>query len=488
MTARERWQALQSRLTAARTFFEHGNRDRALAEIDAALAIDPNFLAAVALRDRVASEPVPPAIGDSDDLPLYAQRSALSFDPPALSPEPLALTSEPIAHSPEPSAPTPEPIALSPEPSALTPEPIALSPEPLAQTPAAIAPSPDAQSPLLVPEGYAKFEQRARRRRVDRKVEAARLAIARRNLRSAASALDEVVELDPNLPELSELTAAFDTLRRDRATSHRGPMIAAAATFGIVLLGASWFRDARVLLSHPFATIAALVDPAEPAPIDVTTSDATSNADVALPIATSGRDETVPAPVVEHQPTLVRSTPSTEPPSSPTVSPSFAPAGTPIVPPPPSTPSPSPVTTLIPPAALPAASTSTAFAAPADVPKPTLPPPSRVDSDETQIARALQQYRTAYEGLDAKRAQAIWPAVNEAALARAFESLESQRLTFDACRTQLNGENAVATCQGTARYVPKVGNREPRVEPRTWTFILRKAGGDWKIENARAER
>jgi len=108
--------------------------------------------------------------------------------------------------------------------------------------------------------------------------------------------------------------------------------------------------------------------------------------------------------------------------------------------------------------------------------------------DEMLVKQALQRYRVAYEGLDARSAQAVWPAVNEAALARAFDGLSSQRLTFDACSVQLGGDHAAATCRGTARYIPKVGNREPRIEPRTWTFALRKIGAEWKIDAARAER
>jgi hypothetical protein len=104
------------------------------------------------------------------------------------------------------------------------------------------------------------------------------------------------------------------------------------------------------------------------------------------------------------------------------------------------------------------------------------------------VKQALQRYRSAYEGLDARSAQAVWPAVNQVALARAFEGLESQRLTFDACSVQLAGDHAMATCRGTARYVPKIGSREPRIEPRVWSFALRKIGTEWKIDNARAER
>ena len=108
--------------------------------------------------------------------------------------------------------------------------------------------------------------------------------------------------------------------------------------------------------------------------------------------------------------------------------------------------------------------------------------------DNLLVKQALQRYRTAYEGLDAQSAHAVWPAVNQAALARAFDGLESQSLTFDACDVRVRGESATATCQGSARYVPKIGSREPRIEPRVWNFSLHKAGGDWKIDTARAER
>jgi hypothetical protein len=110
------------------------------------------------------------------------------------------------------------------------------------------------------------------------------------------------------------------------------------------------------------------------------------------------------------------------------------------------------------------------------------------DDESALVQKALQRYRLAYEELDAQSAQTVWPAVNQAALARAFDGLDSQTLTFDACDIRVSGDAATATCQGSARYVPKVGSREPRIEPRVWNFTLRKNGGEWKIDNARAER
>src|ERR1041384_7835573 len=162
-------------MTAARAFAEAGDRKSALREIDAALELDPNFLAAHSLRENLLSE---------SPLPVMA------VDPPAL-----------------PSTPTPTPTGA--------------------------------------PEGYARFEQRARRRRVDRKIEAARTAIQARRLRDAAAALDEVIELDPNLPELAGLTAEFDDLRRNAQTPHRGRWVAAAAVFATLVFGATWIEHAR---------------------------------------------------------------------------------------------------------------------------------------------------------------------------------------------------------------------------------------------------
>lgn len=124
----------------------------------------------------------------------------------------------------------------------------------------------------------------------------------------------------------------------------------------------------------------------------------------------------------------------------------------------------------------------------ASISTPMPPPDAALADDNLLVTQALQRYRTAYEGLDAYSAQAVWPAVNQAALARAFDGLESQSLTFDACDVRVRGESATATCQGSARSVPKIGSREPRIEPLVWNFSLHKAGGDWKIESARAER
>ena len=63
--------------------------------------------------------------------------------------------------------------------------------------------------------------------------------------------------------------------------------------------------------------------------------------------------------------------------------------------------------------------------------------------------------------------------------------LDSQRITFDDCRVELQGKSADAMCTGTASFGPRFDSREPRVEPRTWNFTLRKVDADWKILTAR---
>ena len=198
MDPRERWQALQARLTAARAAVDRGDRALALTEIASALELDAEFLAAHALRDRI-----------------------VAMDEAASQPVPSSATHSPVATS-------------------------------------HAAPSHPASTPAGAPAGYANFEQRAKRRRVDRRIDAARAAIGQQRLKAAASALDEVIELDPNLPELAELTARFDELRRAAATPRRGPWLAAAAVFLVAVFGGSWLQDAASVLPRQVLSAAPL--------------------------------------------------------------------------------------------------------------------------------------------------------------------------------------------------------------------------------------
>jgi hypothetical protein len=129
---------------------------------------------------------------------------------------------------------------------------------------------------------------------------------------------------------------------------------------------------------------------------------------------------------------------------------------------------------------MPSSSTETAAAV---VPSPvTLPP------DTIRVEEVLRRYARAYGSLDAGAARAVWPSVNEKALASAFQDLSSQNVSFDNCDIDVRGAVANASCSGQQSYVVKVGDRAPRTEPRLWRFELRRDGDEWMIENAEMRR
>jgi hypothetical protein len=54
-------------------------------------------------------------------------------------------------------------------------------------------------------------------------------------------------------------------------------------------------------------------------------------------------------------------------------------------------------------------------------------------------------------------AHEICPTVDRKALGKAFGQIDEQNLELEACETSITGVRAVASCDGTARYVPKSG-------------------------------
>ncbi len=114
------------------------------------------------------------------------------------------------------------------------------------------------------------------------------------------------------------------------------------------------------------------------------------------------------------------------------------------------------------------------------------PPPPVARTETADIQRALGRYRTAFSALDAGAARKVWPTVNEKALDRAFDRLETQVLSFENCLIGVTGLRAEASCSGTARYVPKIGGRNTNVERRQWKFNLRKVSDEWLIEGVDA--
>jgi hypothetical protein len=106
--------------------------------------------------------------------------------------------------------------------------------------------------------------------------------------------------------------------------------------------------------------------------------------------------------------------------------------------------------------------------------------------EEDSILEVLREYETAVGRKDPVAAKAVWPALDDRALARAFNDLQSHSLALEGCGVTLATTNAAARakCQGIATYLPKVGRRKPISASHEWTFNLSKTGGDWQIESA----
>jgi hypothetical protein len=111
-----------------------------------------------------------------------------------------------------------------------------------------------------------------------------------------------------------------------------------------------------------------------------------------------------------------------------------------------------------------------------------------VPSDRNQVNSVLQQYARAHSQLDANAVRAVWPSVDQRALSKAFSNLSSQTVSFDDCSIDVNGASAHASCRGKATYVGKVGSQERRTESRTVTFDLKRDGEGWEIQKAETRR
>ena len=109
--------------------------------------------------------------------------------------------------------------------------------------------------------------------------------------------------------------------------------------------------------------------------------------------------------------------------------------------------------------------------------------PARPPAPEAAIQTVLSRYRTAYQGLDAAAARAVWPSVDHKALSKAFERLEQQHLVFEACQISVGDAHAMASCVGTASYVPRAGSKVRHDDQRQWDFTLSKVDDAWLIES-----
>jgi hypothetical protein len=349
------------------------------------------------------------------------------------------------------------------------------------------------------PSVWLGFEGRVRQRRFHALVDSIEKAIARGDLDAAALALDEAESLQPHAPQLAGVRATLTRLSAPNPMPHswKRPLSAILLPIiGMILLtfaDSLRHRDAESATLGPPMTSAGVplsvpgalvVQSPEPPPSALpselllkrssTTSTMGEHTPRAVPTAllastsllTADRDMSVTAPLLERprQPITRAPAPAPAPPTAVTVAPSSVLLNEPVA----ATPLPEPLAP--PPTAAPAIT---------EVPE---------SLDRRDVTATLNAYAHAFAQLDARAARAVWPSVDERALARAFSGLTSQDIAFADCAIHVNGARADAACHGTASYVAKVGKDDRRVEPRTWQFQLERDGDAWKIATAEARR
>jgi hypothetical protein len=99
------------------------------------------------------------------------------------------------------------------------------------------------------------------------------------------------------------------------------------------------------------------------------------------------------------------------------------------------------------------------------------------------VRAALARYEAAYSRLDAAAARAVWPTVDQRALANAFQGLAAQVVSLGRCDIAVTGSSAQASCVGSAKWTPKVGGGV-QTAPRQWRFTLQDTGSGWIITQA----
>lgn len=100
---------------------------------------------------------------------------------------------------------------------------------------------------------------------------------------------------------------------------------------------------------------------------------------------------------------------------------------------------------------------------------------------DAAIRSVIDAYGRTYDRLDAPGAALLWPGVDRFALARTFETLSSQRITFNRCDISAAGDRALAACTGVVVFVRRDGDGSAESVPVDWTFTLDHSSGKWKI-------
>ena len=388
-----------------------------------------------------------------------------------------------------------------------------------------------------------------RARKAERCLQRASSAIENGSIGEADAALTEARELDPGHGRLQDLSDRLEALKHppvEPQPSRRG-WTGVAAACGLILFSVGgweawsyrpqiWTDNSQVTSSIP--TTPSDVDQrsglaaASPAPVAVA---------VSLPSGPPAADPVVNTQIIRPEPTAVATPPpvitgaSVEPtppppiaattgkrvdttsnavphtssapippprapePAAPTpvrdvAAPSLSYAAPGTLPATPSTPIPSFVPSVVAPATdAPSGSSSAASAAmpepapaaPAPSPTAPSPAPSTAREQSAAVRAALGRYETAYNRLDVAAVRSVWPSIDQRALARAFDSLTSQKVSLQNCTIDIIGATARANCSGRASWTPKIGGGE-QTASRKWAFNLNQADGEWHIVQVQA--
>ena len=308
-----------------------------------------------------------------------------------------------------------------------------------------------------------------RRRRAERCLLRARSALTSGQVEEARRACADAKEMDPTLPALVALEAEIAALPVRRRYA---PLATAAVCLAGLALAAAMTRHAwlgppeapphatagaDIVLSAPAGSVSPPSPPVEPVASDPE-PEPSNSLDAAVP----------PQPHEQGVAPAAPPTPSPLDSAVPAPAASLEPLPLPQVA---DDPAPLPL--------LPESNTETLTTPDPAVDRP-LPEPR---GESTAIRRTLARYEAAYTDLDASAARAVWPTVDQRALARAFDGLAAQRIALNDCDVLVTGTTARANCSGVATWTAKVGGGQ-RSEPRRWTFELRNEAGAWQIVRA----
>lgn len=336
---------------------------------------------------------------------------------------------------------------------------------------------------------WQSFEGRMRRRRAERLILRAEAAAEAGCLDDARQCLAEARALDSRTPALAALEEKLQKLENLSATPDAAParrtrgrlaaaaLVAAAASVAVAaafVLPRSQAASDPVIAAAPLSVsmpVPAVPSPEPlPPPVERFASE-TAAAPAANPLPAVAEPQPPERPAEEIAPAPIPRTQLT--PIAPAIADAIRQEVSAVASRTPAFPDVPTVGALKPPAA-------------AD-PVPPAAAPAPVPSQEPAVRSVLDRYASAYSALDVDAAQQVWPGVNRGALARAFDGLESQHVSFDDCRIDVAGTSATALCSGTTSWSPKVGGGGSRTETRNWTFELARGNAGWEIVSARVQ-